>query len=48
MTIETLRRIDEEQELAERAKKELEEAMEKYVLARHLHVEALRVHNETD
>ena len=48
MTVETLKRIDEEQELAKMARKELEEATEKYVLARHLYVEALRVHNETD
>ena len=48
MTEATLRRINEEQELAEIARKELEEATEKYFQARHLHVEALRVHNNTD
>lgn len=48
MTVETLKRIDEEHELAKIARKELDEAMEKYVLATHLHVEALRVHNESD
>ena len=48
MTVETLRRLDEAQEEAAVAKKQLDEAIEKYASAVHFHVEALRVHNDTD
>ena len=48
MTLATLKQLDEAQLQAEVARKQLEDALENYVTARHLHVEALRVHNETD
>lgn len=46
MTVATLKQIREAQEQADVARKEMIEAVEKYVLARHLHVDALRIHNE--
>ena len=48
MTVETMRQLDEAKKQTEIAKKQYEEALENYILVRHLHVEALRVHNETD
>lgn len=48
MTVATLKQLEEAQEQADIAKKELEEAIENYVSARALHTLALKVHNETD
>ena len=48
MTVETMRQIDEAQKGTEIAKKQMEAAIENYASAHHFHIEALRVHNETD
>ncbi len=48
MTVSTLTQVDEAQREAAIARKQMEEAIENYAQASHFHVEALRVHNETD
>ena len=48
MTEETLAQLDEAHMETHVARKQMEEAIENYILARQLHAEALRVHNETD
>ena len=48
MTEATLKQLSKAYETAEMAKKQLEEALAKYVEAMIFHVDALRTHNKTD